>query len=68
MRHADAQPLAAPAAPTAPRHVGGGPGPIVEHQALGIEIELAVEPGLSLLHDVGAILLGGVRGLFLRVI
>jgi hypothetical protein len=28
---------------------------------------LAVEPGLPPLHDVGAILLGGVRSLFLRV-
>jgi hypothetical protein len=50
-----------------PRHVGRGPGFVNEDQPLGVEIELAVEPGLPPLHDVGAVLFGGVRGLFLRV-
>lgn len=45
----------------------GGRGLVDEHEALGIEIELAVEPGLALLQDVGPLLLGRVRGLFLRV-
>lgn len=39
-----------------------------EHQPLGIEVDLAVEPGLPSLQDVGAVLLRGVGGLFLRVI
>ena len=35
--------------------------------ALGIEIELLLEPGLAALQDIRPILLAGVRGLFLRV-
>ena len=42
-------------------------GLVDEDQALGVEIELPFEPGLALLRDVGAALLGSVRGLFLRV-
>src|SRR3954471_2366994 len=37
-----------------------------EHQLVRIEVELAFEPVLSLLQDVGAVLLGGVRGLLLE--
>ena len=40
------------------------------HAALpmvGVEVELALEPGPTLVQDVGPLLLGGVRGLFLRV-
>ena len=48
-------------------HIGGGPGLVDEDQALGVEIELPFEPGLTPLRDVGTILLGSVRGLFLRV-
>jgi hypothetical protein len=33
-----------------------------------IKIDLPFEPGLTASHDIGAILLGRVRGLFLRVI
>jgi hypothetical protein len=49
-------------------HVGSGPRLIDEHEALGIEIELAVEPALPLPQDVGPVLLDGVPDLFLRVI
>jgi hypothetical protein len=49
-------------------HVGGSPGFVDEDEALGFEIDLAVEPVLALLQDVGAVLLDRVPGLFLRVI
>ena len=39
----------------------------LEDQLVGIEVELAVEPGLPRLADVLALLLGGVRGLILYV-
>jgi len=52
----------------APRHVGGGPGLVDEDQFVGIEIELALEPFLAALQDIGTVLLRGVAGLFLRVI
>ena len=45
-----------------------GPGFVDEHKAVGIEIQLVIEPGPATLHDVQTILLGRVRGLFLRVI
>ena len=49
-------------------HVGGGPGLVDEDEALRVQIELAIEPVLALLQDVGAVLLDGRPGLFLRVI
>ena len=67
VRHAHSQSLTARSAPVSARHLGGGTGLVDEDQALGIEIELALEPVLPRLADVGAILLRGVRGLFLRV-
>ena len=48
-------------------HVGGGPCLINKDQALGIEIELAVEPALALPQDVGPVLLDSMTSLFLRV-
>jgi hypothetical protein len=60
---ADPQAFAAAAAAVGPRHVGRSPGLVDEDQALGIEIELAFEPGLAPLQDVGAVLLGCVRSL-----
>jgi hypothetical protein len=48
-------------------HIGGGPGFVDEDEALRVQIELAIEPVLALLQDVGAILLDGVASLFLRV-
>ena len=62
-----AQPFAFWRASVAARHVGGGPGLVDEDQLLRIEIELAFEPDLATLQDVGALLLGRVRGLFLSV-
>jgi hypothetical protein len=64
MGDADAQALAAAAAPVGPSHVGRGPSLVDEDQAFGIKIELTVEPGFAPLQDVGAVLLGRVRGLF----
>ena len=62
------QPLAARTSAMTARHVGRGPGLVDEDEALGIEVELAVEPLLPPLQDVGAVLFARVRGLFLRVI
>jgi hypothetical protein len=66
----DADPKASPtrSPPVAPGHVGGSPGLVDEHQPLGIKVELALEPGLAPLADIRAVLLGGMRRLFLRVI
>jgi hypothetical protein len=61
MRNANPQTLASSGAA---RHVRRGPCLVDIHQAFGIEIELALEPGLTLLQDVGAVLLGSVRSLF----
>ena len=63
---ARAQPLAAPAANVATRHVGGRPCLVDEDQAFGIEVELAIEPLFPTLQDVGPVLLGGVRCLLAR--
>jgi hypothetical protein len=51
-----------------PRHVGGGPGLIDEHQALGIERRLARNKSAARLGYVGTVLLGGVQALFVSVI
>ena len=67
MRHTDPQALPTQGSPIAPGHVGGGPGLVDEHKARRVEVELAIEPGLAPLQDIGALLLGGVRRLFLRV-
>src|SRR5215210_2358988 len=68
MRHASSQPPTARGPPVAPGHVGGGPGLVDEDQPFGIEIELALEPGLAPLANIRPVLLGGMRRLFLRVI
>jgi hypothetical protein len=52
----------------AARHVRGSPGLVDEDEALGFEIDLAVEPVPALPQDVGTVLLDRVPGLFLRVI
>jgi hypothetical protein len=67
VRDADTKALAAAAAAVGSSHFGRGPGLVDEDQTFGIEIKLAFEPGLAPLQDVGSILLGRVRGLFLRV-
>jgi len=61
------QPLAFLAAAMAAGHVGGRPRLVDEDQALGLQIELAVEPVVPLLQDVGTVLLDGMASLFLRV-
>ena len=48
-------------------HVGRGPGLVDEHEPLGFQIELAVEPIMPLLQDVGPVLLDRMARLFLRV-
>jgi hypothetical protein len=52
----------------AARHVGRGPSFVDEDEAVGVEVELAVDPRLAARQDVGPILLAGVGRLFLRVI
>src|SRR3954464_13772367 len=47
-----------------PGTVGGTPSRVDEDQRFGIEIQLALEPGLAPPADVGTILLGGMRRLF----
>src|SRR3954463_6710406 len=64
MRHASPQPPPARGPPVAPGHVGGSPGLVDEDQPFGIEIELALEPGLAPFANVGPVLLGGMRRLF----
>jgi len=48
-------------------HVGRGPGFVDEDEPFGIEIDLAVEPVMSLLQDIGTVLLDSMASLFLRV-
>ncbi len=67
-RHARAQPFSAPATTVAAGHVGRCPGLVDEDQLVGVEVELAVEPGPAPFYDVGTVLLGRVACLFLRVI
>jgi enamine deaminase RidA (YjgF/YER057c/UK114 family) len=67
VREAHPQALALGAAAMAAGHVGGGPGLVNEDEAIRVQIELAIEPLLALLQDIGAILLDGVASLFLRV-
>jgi len=67
MRHAEPQAFPAPATALAARHVGGSPGLVDEDEPLRVQVQLAVEPGLALFQDIGAVLLGRVRGLFFQV-
>jgi transposase len=48
----------------AARHAGGGLGLVDEDEALGFEVDLAVEPMPTLPQDVGMVLLDRVPGLF----
>lgn len=50
-----------------PRHLRRGGGLVDEDQLLRLKIGLGVEPGLAAAQDIGALLLGGVRRLFLNV-
>ena len=60
------QALASGTAVMAKGHIGGSPGLVDEVKALRVQIELAIEPVLALLQDVGAVLLDGVTVFFTR--
>ena len=64
MRDADLQAFAFEASVVAARHVGGSPGLVDKDETFRIKIKLAVEPFLPKSHDVGAVLLRGMRTLF----
>lgn len=64
VREAHPQPFALAAAAMATSHVGRRPGLVDEHQPLGIEVELAIEPGLALRQNVRTVLLAGVAALY----
>jgi hypothetical protein len=68
MRDGGAQPLSARGTAVGAGHIGGSPGFIDEDKPCRLEIRLGFEPIPTARQDVGAVLLGGVRGLFLRVI
>lgn len=61
------QSLALRAATMAAGHVGCGPCLVDEHKAFGLKVDLAIEPVLTLLQNVGTVLLDSVASLFLRV-
>lgn len=67
VRHRHAQALAARAAAVSPGHVRAGPAFVDEHQALRVEVDLPLEPGLAPAQDVWPVLLGCMCGLFFRV-
>ena len=66
------QSFALQAAAVTAGHVGSGPRLVdvpvgdaqQQHETVRIEVDLAIEPGLTLLQDVGAVLLDRVAGLF----
>ena len=68
LRESHPQPLAFRAAPVTAGHVRCGPSLVDEDKAFGFEIDLTVEPVLTLPQDVGTVLFNRVPGLFLRVI
>ena len=68
MRDANPQPLSSPAAPAFAREIGGSASLVDEDEFCGIEIGLSGEPIPALFQNVRALLLFGVRGLFLNVI
>jgi hypothetical protein len=67
VREAHPQAFAASAAAMAAGHVRCRPRLVDEHEAFRLQFDLAIEPVLTLLQDIGAVLLDGVAGLFLRV-
>ena len=67
MREAHSQALALGAPAMAAGHVCRRPRLIDEHEALGLQIDLTIEPSPALAQDVGAVLLDRVPSLFLRV-
>jgi len=67
MREAHPQPLAFRATTVATGHIGRSPGFGDEDQALRFKIELTLEPVMTLLQDIGSILLYRMACLFLRL-
>ena len=67
VRDGGAQPSSPPATSAFARQIGGGAGLINENELSGIEIGLARKPCEAALQHVRALLLGGVRALFLSV-
>jgi dTDP-4-amino-4,6-dideoxygalactose transaminase len=67
MRQAHAQAFAFGAAAMAAGHVGRGPCFVDEDETFGFQIDLAVEPIVPLLQDIGPVLLAGMASLFFRV-
>ena len=67
MRDGSSAPLAAQRTPPQPCHLGRQAGLVDEDQFRRIEVGLFIEPGLAAYQDVRALLLGGVRSLFLCV-
>jgi hypothetical protein len=66
-RNGDAQPSPSPTASASARKIGGRPRLVDEQRFPRIEVELRGKPALSLLQDVRALLLLGMRGLYSRV-
>jgi hypothetical protein len=48
----------------APGHLGRSAGLVDEHQPLGFQVRLGVEPGLPAAQNVSSLLLARVRGFF----
>lgn len=67
VREAHPQPPAFRATPVAAGHIGGGPDLVNADEALGIEVNLAVEPAPTLPQDVRTVLFDRVPVL-LRVV
>jgi hypothetical protein len=67
MRDRQAQAFAARSVAVRPGHLCRGSSFVNEHHVVGIEVGLGLEPVPAPPQDVGTILLGGVPGLFLRV-
>ncbi len=64
MRHRRPATLTAQGSAMAPGHLGRSAGLVNEHQPLGLQIGLGVEPGLPAALDISSLLLAGVRGFF----
>jgi uncharacterized membrane protein YfcA len=67
VRHGGTAAVAPGRAAVHPRHLGRCAALVDEHQAFRVKIGLALEPGRAAGSYVGAVLLGSVRRLFLRV-
>ena len=61
--NADPQPSPASASPAFARQIGGSPGFVNENKFCRLQIELRPKPSLTLLQNIRALLLRGVRGL-----